>query len=218
MKKVLFLALFTTTLWSCGGKNNSSESTSDKNADKQEEKSKQEEVANNADDSKPEVSPAQAIRMARKKKGDTLAIPYAEILKMMPDEIEGYKKEGDPEGTTINAAGGSYSMGMKKYKKGEKTLKITINDYNSADELFDTISMMWGGMSSESNGEKTQGFKDAKEPVAGMERYNSKSKEAQIMSGVGHRFMIDITMDEQESVDLVKKVFGTLPISELAKK
>ena len=222
MKNILFFVVCSTVLWSCGGKK--ADNTSDKNSDKKEQQSsedakpnEQESTDNNANNANP-ISEGEKIRAERKKKGDTLAIPYADLLKMMPSMLEGYKAEGDPEGSTIGMGGGSYSVATKTYKNGEKSIKISITDYNSAGEIFDTFSAMWGGMSSESKGEKTQGFKDAKEPIAGMETYNKNSKEAKIIAGVGHRFLVDINADEQESIDLTKKVFRALPLSELVKK
>lgn len=45
----------------------------------------------------------------RKAKGDTISMPYTDLQKLLPSNIAGYIKDGDPKGESMNMVGMSYS-------------------------------------------------------------------------------------------------------------
>src|ERR1035437_195609 len=68
----------------------------------------------------------------RRAKGDTLALPYAELQKYLPESIDGYKAD-KPGGASINMQKISYSSADVQFKNDKGGhIKVTIIDYNQA--------------------------------------------------------------------------------------
>ena len=151
----------------------------------------------------------------RKKKGDTLAMKYEDLMKYLPKEISGYTK-GDPDGTSISAMGQSYSTATVKFKNGENTVQIQIMDYNQAYGLYSSAAMMWSmGFSVDSPEEKAGGVK-FENNIAGWELFNKKSKDAEVTLGAGYRFWIHVEANDQENTDFVKSVAKSIDLAALA--
>src|ERR1019366_3488348 len=83
---------------------------------------------------------AQAKLKERRAKGDTLAIPYADLMKYLPASIDGYKA-GEPDGNSINMPGASYSTANVNFKndKGDN-IKVTLVDYNAAYAMYSSVT------------------------------------------------------------------------------
>jgi hypothetical protein len=151
----------------------------------------------------------------RRAKGDTLALAYGELQKYLPASVEGYEKDGDPEGQTLNMAGASYSMAAQRYKKGDETLKITITDYNGAYALFGmATAVMATGYSMENADEKVG-------PVdlgvgKGYEDIKKKDKTVSVMVGLSDRFFVQAEATNQENSDLVKEAIKRMELQKLA--
>lgn len=151
----------------------------------------------------------------RRAKGDTLALAYGELQKFLPASVEGYEKDGDPEGQTLNLAGASYSMAAQRYKKGDETLKITITDYNGAYALFGmATAVMATGYSMENADEKVG-------PVdlgvgKGYEDIKKKDKTVAVMVGLSDRFFVQAEATNQENSDLAKAALKQLDLQKLA--
>ena len=105
----LLLCGFSLSLISCGGTTEKKEEEKPDNP--LEALSKLgEEMKGGADDAKKKME-------ERRKKGDTLAMKYEDLMKYLPDEVSGYTK-GEPTGTSISAMGQSYSTAEVKYNNG----------------------------------------------------------------------------------------------------
>lgn len=150
----------------------------------------------------------------RRAKGDTLAMPYAELQKYLPSSVAGYEKEGDPEGQTMNMAGASYSMAAQKYKKGDQTLKISITDYNGAYAMYGmATAVMASGFSSENADEKIGGIDLG--VGKGWEDIKKKDKTASVVVGLSDRFFVQAEASHQENSDFVKDVIKSMELNKL---
>ena len=157
----------------------------------------------------------QEILQKRREKGDTLAIPYAELQKYLPAAPSGYAAE-EPTGATINMGSGSYSNAEIKYKKGEDWIKITIADYNQAAGLYTVATSMWAlGISVDTPEEKAGGIKMDGD-IGGWEVYKKKSKDASVVLGVGYRFWVSVEASNQDGTDKVKEIAKSLDLKKLS--
>lgn len=152
----------------------------------------------------------------RRAKGDTLAMPYAELMKYLPESLDGYKR-GDPDGASMNMPGASYSTANVDFTndKGER-VKVTIVDYNQAYGLYTGATAMWAmGMSIDTPEEKAQGVKfDGN--IAGWEQFRKKSGDATVTLGVGYRFWVQVEADGQKDTEWVKSVAKMVDLKTLS--
>lgn len=151
----------------------------------------------------------------RRERGDTLAMPYADLQKYLP-EIDGYKR-GEPSGASVTMMNTSYSTADASYKNdnGGK-IKVTIIDYNQAFGLYNTAAMVWTmGMTVDTPEETAKGFKLAGD-IAGLETFKKKSKKATVVLGVGQRFWVSVEANDQENTDFVKSVAQQVDLEKLA--
>lgn len=220
MKKVLIIisaSIFAFSIVSCAGKKAGNEKVSE------EEVSKTVTplgalgaMANIGKEMKKGNEAAQSKIKARRAKGDTLAMAYAELMKYLPASIIGYKA-GEPDGSTINMPGASYSTADVNFKndKGDN-IKVTLVDYNAIYGMYSSLTAMWAmGMSVDSPEEKANGVKFDGD-IGGWEDYHKKSKGASLTLGIGYRFWLQIDASNQESNDFIKSVAKTMDLSKLS--
>ncbi|MBC7862834.1 MAG: hypothetical protein IAF38_07655 [Bacteroidia bacterium] len=151
----------------------------------------------------------------RRERGDTLAMPYAELQKFLPAAPAGYTAE-EPGGNTINMPGASYSNAEVKFKKGDDYVKVVIMDYNQAYGMYTAATAMWAmGLSVDSPEEKAGGVKlDGN--IGGWEVYRKKAKSAAVTLGVGSRFWVSVEASNQESSENVKNIVKTIDLKKLS--
>jgi hypothetical protein len=201
----LSLSLF---LAACGGKSDEA---------KEEEKKADnplEALENYVEETEQAQGDAEKKIAARRAKGDTLAMPYEELMKYLPDEIDGYKK-GEPDGASVNVPGSSYSSANADYTNdaGDR-VKVTIVDYNQAYGLYTGLTAMWA-FSVDTPEEKSQGVKISDE-IAGWEQFRKKSGEASLTLGVGYRFWVQVEAEKQKDTEWVKSVAKSMDLDKLS--
>jgi len=212
MKKstlVTFSVCMALTLASCGGKSEETKEEETVTADNPVEA-----LENMANESQNAQDEAQKKIAERKSKGDTLALPYEELMKYLPESIDGYTK-GEPDGASVNVPGSSYSTADCEYTndKGER-VKVTIVDYNQAYGMYAGLTAMWA-FSIDTPEEKSQGVKlDNK--VAGWEQFQKKSGDATLTLGVGYRFWVQVEASGQKDTEGVKKIAKMIDLDKLA--
>jgi len=156
----------------------------------------------------------QEERMA---KGDTSikAIPYEELYKYLPENIDGYKK-GEPTGGTMTMQGLSYSYAEVIFKNDNgDDIKIGLIDYSAAYSLYSMAAAMWGlGMTIDTPEEKAKSI-NMSDKVRGWESFQKKDKSASVFLGVGSRFMLNVEADKQEDTEFVKALAGKVDLKAL---
>lgn len=166
-----------------------------------------------------ETTAAEKKRQERIAKGDTLAMPYADLQKYLPKEISGYSLDGEPEGSTMNMPGMSYSQCEQSFVKGDDRITVAIYDYNGAYDMYTGATALFStGMSFENDQEKAQGVSLKGDKFKGWETFKKTDKNASLLLGVGHRFYLSINAEKQENTDFVKSIAENMNLEELASK
>ena len=152
----------------------------------------------------------------RKAKGDTVSMPYAELQKLLPTNISGYAKEGEPKGESINMVGMSYSTASQVYKNGDAEITVNIMDYNASYAAFGAATAMFATGFSVDNDEEHLGAIDLGiSGVKAWEDVKKKEKKSTIMAGVNDRFLITAEGNNVET-NAVKDAIKEVNFSKLA--
>jgi hypothetical protein len=155
----------------------------------------------------------------RKAKGDTLAMPYADLEAFLPD-ISGYTKEGGPKGNQMNIPGmGSWSQAEQEYKNGDKQIKVTIVDYNAAFQAFSAATAMFKlGYSMEDDSKKQGSLDLGIKDVAAYQTIYKEDPRGEVALIAGDRFLIQIQSKGSNDPELLSSAAKSIKLSELAAK
>jgi methionine synthase II (cobalamin-independent) len=152
----------------------------------------------------------------RRAKGDTISIPYADLQKLLPANISGYTKDGDPKGESISMVGMSYSTASQVYKNGEAEITVNIMDYNASYAAFGAATAMFATGFSVDNAEEHLGAVDLGiSGVKAWEDVKKKEKRSTIMAGVNDRFLVSVE-GRNVDVDVVKEAVKAVGLEKLA--
>ena len=164
-----------------------------------------------------EVEKAKDRRQERIDRGDTQAMHYEKLAEFLPEEIEGYEKDGEMEGNTLNMQGMSYSTVSQSFENsnGDK-IKITIMDYNAAENMYQGLMAMYSsGIEIDNTDEHGKGFKIG-DDIQGWEVFKKKSKDSEIHAGIVSRFYVNIEAENQESTDFAKAILNQLALDDMS--
>lgn len=151
----------------------------------------------------------------RRAKGDTLSMSYAELQKLLPTNLSGFSKEGDPKGESINMGGMSYSTASQVYKNGDAEITVNIMDYNASYVAFGAATAMFSTGFSVDNDQEHLGAVDLGiSGVKGWEDVKKKEKRSTIMAGINDRFLVSVEGRNVE-VDAVKEAVKAVDLAKL---
>lgn len=68
------------------------------------------------------------------------SIPFRTLINMLPEETNGFIREGKPEGSTLKMQGTTYSVASKQYNNGSSELEIMLYDYLGAESYATAMS------------------------------------------------------------------------------
>lgn len=156
----------------------------------------------------------------RRKKGDTLAMPYKDLQAYLP-AVSGYNSDEGPKGSQTNTPGlGSWSQTEQRFKNGDdKSLTVSIMDYNAAHQAFVGLTSLYGlGMSFEDDEKKQAAVDLGVKDVKAYETIYKKDKRAELILVVGGRFIVDLKSDGEENEDFLRSVARNMKLDELASK
>lgn len=208
------ILVFSFFLAACGG-SEKEKSTEEKNSsEKSDENSSSEESSYKVSQAE---SAASKKLEARRKKGDTLAMPYKDLQKYLPKSVKGYDLDGEMKGQTMNMQGTSFSTAEAQYKKGDEEIEIVIIDYNNAYQMYTGLTSMWAmGMSVDNDDQKAGVITLKNNSIKGWENFNKGSKSAELLLGVSERFYITIKAEKQTDTNFIKSVAESLDLDKLA--
>jgi hypothetical protein len=155
----------------------------------------------------------------RRKKGDTLAIPYKELQAFIP-QVDGYTSEQGPKGSQMNTPGlGSWSQAEQQFVNGDKHLSVSIMDYNAAHQAFIGLTSMYGmGMAYEDDDKKEAGVDLGIKDVKAFETIYKKDKRGELVLVVGDRFIVELKNDGEADENFLRSVAKNMKLDELATK
>ncbi len=141
------------------------------------------------------------------------AINYKELQKMLPASIMGYSPVGDPDGSSFEMNGMSYSTAVQDYENGDSELTISVHDYQGAAAMYSSTTMAWGmGMSFEDDEQSANGV-----DINGSKGWHVYQKEdhvSELMVGHKDRYLITIVVSESDKEKAVE-IFKKLDLSKL---
>ena len=164
---------------------------------------------------------AEQKRAERVKKGDTLAMPYQQLQKYLPESIGGYTAQ-EPKGSTTNMTGFSVSEVSRRFVQSgangnENYVDIELTDYNQAEQLYAGMTAVWSlGISVESNEKSEKTFKPDYPNSIGFESYDKVNKHATLNIGIGWRFFVKIEANNQSSCDFIKGIANSMKLKDLS--
>lgn len=156
----------------------------------------------------------------RKAKGDTLAMNFKELINYLPKSIDGYKS-ADPEGSSTNAMGFSFSQASNTYSKmigdKEESIRIELVDYNASYEYLTGIAY-WTTLNIST--ESSKGFERTTKAdidnAYAYEKYDNESKSGSITYILGYRFILTINGENINSFDELKSIANKIDLKKLA--
>ncbi|MBI5323766.1 MAG: hypothetical protein HZB41_00520 [Ignavibacteriae bacterium] len=164
---------------------------------------------------------AESRRQERVSRGDTIAMPYQELQKLLPASLSGYTAQ-EPEGTSFNMPPMSYSQAKREYTAqasdgSQSYVRIELLDYNQAHDMYIGLTALWQmGFASETKDKIERTFSTGYDNVAGFESFYKNDKRAQVSYGIAWRFFLTIEANNQSSSDFVKSVANSIDIKKLS--
>lgn len=153
----------------------------------------------------------------RKAKGDTLALPYKDLQAYLP-EISGFTKDGGPKGSQMNMPGmGSWSEAEQHYVNGDKQVSVKFLDYNSAMQMLQGVTAVYGmGFSAEDDTKKQEHVDLGKNDVAAYQTIYKKDNRAEMAIIVADRFFITIEVNGNNSEGFIKDIAKSINLDKLS--
>lgn len=140
-----------------------------------------------------------------------------DLVTFLPKTVEGYLLDGQISGDTATIKNLKVTNAEAVYKKGANILAIVLTDYSEAPQVYSGISTVWKmGLNMDNAQEKISPVTIKKQQ--GMARFNKKNKTAEVVIGIGNRFIVTIKADNQKDATLVESVAESLDFENLLKK
>jgi len=156
-------------------------------------------VAENADNMKETMSEQEQFMKERAAKGDTIAMPYAELQKFLPTSIDGYKLDGEPSGSQQSMTGFSTSMTEQHWvstsgdTNNPSRLKVILTDWGGTNGAYALAGLGFAlNLQSEDNTHKMRTYKMDIPYTYAIEEYQKDSKESKVTVGTRYRYIINV--------------------------
>jgi hypothetical protein len=149
---------------------------------------------------------AEKVYADRKARGDTLAMPYADLQKLLPSAPDGYKAAEEPGGSSQSMGGFSMSQAEQTFTQAAgpdgntPSVKVTIVDLGGTQGAYAMMAApMMMDLSQEDAHHRMKTHKmDAADSWA-AEEYNKDSKEAKVSIVTRYRYMVTVEARNQGS-------------------
>jgi len=163
-------------------------------------------------------SAAEKRRTERKERGDTLAMPYAELQKLLPADIAGYSAK-EPEGSNSDMAGFSMGQASRRYEKPDGSyVTVTLTDWNASETGWAGATALFAMKFRVDNSTETSETFQTDDPlVNGSSHFGKQDKNANITYALGARFLLVVEASQQSDMNFVKSIAERLDLKKLAK-
>jgi hypothetical protein len=115
-----------------------------------------------------------------------------EILKLLPDKIEGFHAFEEPKSERMKIGTITYTLCEKKFKAHEKSIQLLLFDFLHADIMYKQAVGKWAEIKPIET-ESTVMRIIEKDNCTGLESYQKHTEESQISLGIGGRYLLNIT-------------------------
>jgi hypothetical protein len=130
----------------------------------------------------------------------TRVLAINEIKELLPDYVEGFRKEDKPTSKLIKVGGIRYSLCDKRFLKGDQRIKYLLFDYKEAGIMYSQATKKWSSAKPIITDSLIQ-RPLIMENCSGWETFNRVMNSSQIFLGINDRFFLSL---EGENVDLEK--------------
>lgn len=172
-------------------------------------------IAENADNIKETQNEQEQFIKERVAKGDTIAMPYAELQKFLPTSIDGYQLDGDPSGSQQSMAGFSMSNTEQHWvstsgdSENPSRLKVTLTDWGGTSGAYGLAGLAFMlNLQAEDDTHRMSTHKMDLPYTYAVEEYQKQSKETKLTVGTRYRYLINIETENggEDRTALLKDV------------
>ncbi len=153
-------------------------------------------LATNAGDAQQEAEKFYADRKAR---GDTVAMPYAELQKMLPAAPSGYTASEEPGGSSQSMGGWSMSQAEQTFSAPAAadgttpTIKVTLMDMGGTQAAYGMMALpMMMNFSQEDAQRRFNTIKLGPEHTWASEEFNKNTKEVKVSAVTRYRYLVTV--------------------------
>jgi hypothetical protein len=179
-------------------------------------------VADMATNAEATQNEAEKFYAERQAKGDTVAMNYAELQKLLPEAPSGYTASGEPGGSSQSMGGWSMAQAEQTYSQpagadgNTPSIKVSLMDFGGTQAAYGMMALpMMMNLSQEDAHRRFNTIKLGPEFTSASEEYNKDNKDVTVTAMTRYRYMITVEARNQSSdqSDLVKGL-----AEEIAKK
>ncbi len=135
-----------------------------------------------------------------------------EILKLLPNEIDGYRATDEFKTRHIKIGTLTYTLCEKKFRKKDKYITLLLFDFAHAEIMYRQSMSTWKKINPvESDSVVLRSV--SKADCEGWESYLRHTNQSQIFIGICGRFFLNMTGDKVDLADL-KAVLDRVPIDQ----
>ena len=135
----------------------------------------------------------------RKAKGDTVAMPYADLQKMLPSAPSDYTASGEPSGSSQSMGGFSMSQTEQTFTRpagadgSAPTIEVGIVDFGGTQAAYGMMALpMMMNLSQEDAHHRMQTLKVDMPYTWGSEEYNKDDKSSKVTLVTRYRYVITV--------------------------
>ncbi len=136
-----------------------------------------------------------------------------EVLKLVPDNIKGFRNDTDFKSKRMTVGNITYSLCEKRFQAaGQKEIKILLFDFKNAPMMYAQAMRKWNHndlVDSDSVVLRTVQLDNC----TGWESYHRESNTSRIFLGICDRFFLTMT-GEKVGLDKLKEIVMTLPFEQ----
>jgi len=176
-------------------------------------------AASKVEESKDEAAKFQA---ERRSKGDTVAMPYAELQKYLPAPPSGYAPKEEPSGSSQNMTGFSMSQAEQTFVKpagadgSAPSFHVTIVDFGGTEMAYGLMALpMMMNISREDAHQRMTTLTMETPHTWASEDFNKDNKNAKVTAVTRYRYMI--TVEARDQAD-DQTAMAKAMVEEIAKK
>lgn len=139
---------------------------------------------------------------------------YTEIQALLPDEVNGFKGDGDKDGSTMKMEGMNFSQASWTYLKGNKSMDVMIFDYTGSESMYNqAFGIYQSGMEYESDDEVVKSIQYEGNP--GWYSYQKKDNDASYVFSINERFIVMVDGENIDSISEIEDFIDQLPLEKL---
>lgn len=161
------------------------------------------------------MASADELRQERVAKGDTIAMPYAQLHEFQPTEIDGYTREGDPSGSQQAMPGFSMSQSEQRWVGAAggdgvtPEVMVTLTDFGGTELGYAMMAApMLMGFSREDDRQRVGSTAIDVPQASGWEEYDKQTRDAKVTAVARYRYVITVEARNQteDQTEMVRRL------------